>query len=153
MRRAGRFPVATGDIRVDARRELRWAMGGCGLTPDKVAAMTTVLALPEVRAACAASPHPVAATAFDAIVAAARALGGSVQARMLRVALAVDYDGKGKDLTSRRAEFVRTHNDAVRADGRRDVLPESPRAAFEVENELLDSLVTILGAPPERHVS
>ena len=91
MPRDGRFPAPTGDVRADARRELRWAMGGSGLTVDKVTRLRTVLSLPIVSAAMdEVAPERAAVAAFAVIVGAARDLGGSVQARLLRAALGVD---------------------------------------------------------------
>lgn len=149
MDRSGRIPPSTGDPREDARRQLRWAMGGDGLTADKLAAMPAVLTLPVVAAAIAAAPHEQRLVAACMAVAdATRGLGDGVHARLLRAALAVDYAGHAKDLTSRREEFVRTHNDAVRAAGRTDYLAETPRTLLDIENRMLGAAVTLLGAPP-----
>lgn len=147
--RAGRFPAPTGDPRKDAIDQLRWSMGGAGLTVGKVPHMAAVLALPQVAAAVAAVPAPAGpAAALDAVVAAARGLGQGVQARLLRSSLGVDYDGGGRNLTARRAEFLAAHNAAARANGSRAFVGDSPRAAYDVEAEMLGALVTALGAPP-----
>lgn len=146
--RAGQLPKPSGDLRSDAIGELRWAMAGVGLTVDKVPLMQAVLKLPTVSHALnGVSPPARPRVALDALVAAARALGDGLQARMLRNSLAVDYHGDGKDLTERRLAFVRDHNDAVRAAGGRNYLGESARALYDVEQEMLAAMVTGLGAP------
>jgi hypothetical protein len=146
--RTGRLPAATGDLRTDAIAELRWAMGGAGLTVGKVPHLTAVSRLPRV----AETVNGVSAAARPAevhrvLVEAARDLGNGVQARLLRSSLAVDYAGAGRNLTARRAEFVAAHNTAARATGSRTFVGDSPRAAYDVEAEMLGALVTALGAP------
>lgn len=134
MNRLGRLRPPTGDVRQDAISELRWTMAGEGLTADKLAVLPAVLDLPVVRAALAGVPveHRPAA-AFRSVVAATRALGGSVDARLLRTALGVDYDGDARNLTERRAAFGWVGD---------------PRTLYERERKMLEALVTVLGAPP-----
>ena len=132
MARLGR-PTPTGDLRHDAIAELRWSMAGEGLTADKVTTMRAVLALPGVASAVAGVPAPGRPAAACAAVAdAARSLGGSVDARLLRAALAVDYAGDARNLTERRAEFSWLGD---------------PRTLFARERKMLGVLVTTLGAP------
>lgn len=146
--RAGRLPERTGEVRADALRQLRWAMGGDGLTVDKVPLMSAVLELPGVAAALRGVPDPSApAVALEVVRTAARSLGETVHARLLRTSLAIDYTGDAKDLTARRTEFVTAHNDAARANGGRNVLGETSRAVYDVEQRMLGALVTALGAP------
>jgi hypothetical protein len=141
--------VPTGDVWEDARSELRWAMAGTGLTADKLATMPAVLSLPAVRAAVAGeAAQRRLVVACETVADAARRLGDGVHARILRTSLAIDYAGSAKDLTSRRDEFIRVHNDAVRAAGRTDYLGETARSVFEVENKMLNVLLTLLGASP-----
>lgn len=126
-----RLPEATGELRRDAIAELRWAMAGAGLTADKLTAMRAVRSLPAVAAALAGVPavrQP--ATALDVVVAAARSLGGSVDARLLRSALGVDYTGDARNLTERRAEFGWVGD---------------PRTLYDRERKMLGALVTTLG--------
>lgn len=144
--RLGRLQERTGDLRADAIGELRWGTSGAGLTLEKLVVMESVLRLPGIVAALdGVEPAAAPGVAFDALVAAIRGLGESPHARILRNALAVDYRGAGKDLTARRAEFVREHN-AVADD--RNALPETARALYAIEQHMIESLVTALGAPP-----
>jgi tetratricopeptide (TPR) repeat protein len=146
--RLGRLPPSTGDLRSDALGELRWAMASTGLTIEKLLVMESVLQLPVIAAALdGVEPAAAPRAALDALMTAARGLGDGPQARLLRNALAIDYDGSGKDLTARRIEFVRNHNDAARAAGSRNFLPETTRALYAIEQQVLESLVTALGAP------
>ncbi|HVF06307.1 MAG TPA: hypothetical protein VNA20_15805 [Frankiaceae bacterium] len=146
--RTGRLPARSGELRVDAIAQLRWSMGGAGLTVDKVALMPAVLDLPVVRRVWVQAPESARAkAAYEAVVAAARELGEGVQARFLRNSLAIGYCGSGKNLTARRAEFVAAHNADVRAAGNRNYLGDTARAAYDVEHEMLAALVTLLGAP------
>jgi hypothetical protein len=149
MNRSGKLPPPSGDAWEDARRELRWAFAGAGLTPDKLASMPAVMALPVVRAAVAGGPADRRlVTACETVADAARGLGDGIHARVLRSSLAVDYNGTAKDLTARRDEVIRQHNESVRAAGRNDYLGESPRAVFDIENKMLSTLLTVLGASP-----
>jgi hypothetical protein len=149
MNRSGKLPPPSGDPWEDARRELRWAFAGAGLTPDKLASMPAVMALPQVRAAVAGVPADRRlVTACEAVADAARGLGDGIHARVLRTSLAVDYHGTAKDLTARRDEVIRQHNESVRAAGRSDYLGESPRAVFDIENKMLSTLLTVLGGSP-----
>jgi hypothetical protein len=123
-------------------------MGGAGLTVDKVPHMSALLALPQVASGVAAVPEAARpAAAWRVVVAAARDLGQGVQARLLRSSLGVDYDGAGRNLTARRAEFLAAHNATARATGSRTFVGDSARAAYDVETEMLGALVTVLGAP------
>jgi hypothetical protein len=134
MRRLATLRAPTGDPRRDALAELRWAMAGEGLTADKVAVLRAVVDLPAVRDAVAGVPathRPVAA--FHAIVAAARGLGESVDARLLRAALGIGYDGDARNLTERRASFGWVGD---------------PRTLYDREQKMAEALVTLLGAPP-----
>ena len=147
--RLGRLPEPTGDLRRDAVAELRWGMSGPGLTVERVAVMTAVRRLPVVAAALdGVAPAAAPRIAIETIAAAARDLGDGLHARLLRNALAVGYDGPGKDLTARRVEFVQAHNAAARAAGTRNLLPETSRALYALEQHMLEALVTTLGAPP-----
>src|SRR4051794_20972412 len=99
--RLGKFPTATGDVRADSIRELRWAMAGEGLTPDKLRMMQSTLALPLLRASQSDVPEgawPV--RAYGVICDAARGLGGGLPARALRSALAIDYAGAARNLSA-----------------------------------------------------
>jgi tetratricopeptide (TPR) repeat protein len=147
--RLGRLPQRTGDPRADAVRELRWAMGGAGLTIEKLLVMDAVRALPGVVAAAAgAEPEAAPRVELDAVVGAVRDLGDGLRARLLRNALAIDYGGTAKDLTERRNDFVREHNDAARAAGSRNLLPETARALYQIEQQVIEELVTALGTLP-----
>lgn len=147
--RVGRLPVRGGDLRTDAIAQLRWAMAGAGLTVDKVALMSAVRDLPVVAEATSAAPSPSRpAAAYDAVVAAANDIGDGLHARMLRNALGIGYRGSGKNLTARREEFAAEHNAAVREAGGKNYVPDTTRAAYTVEQEMLGALVTALGAPP-----
>jgi len=129
--RLGKFPKATGDVRTDSMRELRWAMSGEGLTPDKLPLMNATLSLPVVRAALASVPEgrwPV--RAYDMVCESARSLGGGLPARALRSALAIDYAGTARNLSDRRAEFS----------DQRD-----PHTLYYIEQRMLGALVTALG--------
>jgi len=129
--RLGKFPKATGDVRTDSMRELRWAMSGEGLTPDKLPLMNATLSLPVVRAALASVPEgrwPV--RAYDMVCESARSLGGGLPARALRSALAIDYAGTARNLSDRRAEFS----------DQRD-----PHTLYYIEQRMLAALVTALG--------
>ncbi|HWL36382.1 MAG TPA: hypothetical protein VNQ77_09315 [Frankiaceae bacterium] len=131
--RLGTLPKATGDARRDAIAELRWSMAGEGLTADKLTWMPAVRALPAVAAAVAGiAPAGQPAVAYGVIADAARALGGSVDARLLRTALGIDYDGDARNLTERRAAFGWVGD---------------PRTIFDRERKMLGALVTTLGAP------
>ena len=126
-------PEPTGDLRRDAIAELRWSMAGEGLTVDKITTMRAVPALPVVAAATAAVAEPGRpAAAYAAVADAARSLGGSVDARLLRTALGVDYAGDARNLTERRAGFAWVGD---------------PRTLFARERKMLGVLVTTLGAP------
>ena len=134
MRRLGTLRSRTGDPRLDAIAELRWCVAGEGLTADKLAVLPAVLGLPAVRAATEGVPvagRP--AVALGAVVAAARALGGSLDARLLRTALGIDYEGDARNLTERRAVFGWVGE---------------PRTLYDRERKMLEALVTLLGAPP-----
>lgn len=145
--REGRLPRRTGDVRQDAIRELRWAMGGAGLTIDKVPLMTAVQELPEVAtAARGVESSQVPAAMLAVLVRALEGLGDALHARLLRNSLGIGYDGDAKDLTARRLEFVTAHNDAARRAGSRNVLAETPRAIYDLEQRMLGALVTALGA-------
>jgi tetratricopeptide (TPR) repeat protein len=147
--RLGRLPARTGDPRADAVSQLRWAMAGAGLTIEKLLVMDAVRGLPVVAAAVsAADPDAAPRVALDAVVGAVRDLGDGLYARLLRNALAVDYSGSAKDLTGRRVDFVREHNDAARAAGSRNVRPETARALYDIEQRVIEQLVTALGVPP-----
>ncbi len=148
MNRAGRFPPPTGDPHRDAVRELRWAMGGAGLTLDKLPLMTSVLSLPLVRTALQdVAPEYLPQAGFDTVAGTARRLGDTLHARILRTALAVDYAGDGKDLTARRLEFTRRHNETARQRGDANEIGESMRTIYAAEQRMLDALVTALGVP------
>lgn len=126
-------PEPTGDLRRDAIAELRWSMAGEGLTADKMATMRAVPLLPGVAAAVATVPAPGRpAASYAAVADAARSLGASVDARLLRTALAIDYAGDARNLTERRAEFTWVGD---------------PRTLFERERKMLGVLATTLGAP------
>jgi tetratricopeptide (TPR) repeat protein len=147
--RLGRLPAPTGDPRADAVNELRWATGGAGLTIEKLVEMKAVQRLPAVAEALAGLPErDVPRVAFEVVAAAARDLGDAPHARIMRNALAIGYAGDGKDLTARRAELVREHNDAARRGDGRNLLPETARALYTIEQQVLTALVTALGAPP-----
>ncbi len=141
--------MPSGDLRADAVQELRWSMAGPGLTLDKLATMESVLALPVLAAAMRRSgDQPALVSAYDALCDASRRLGNALHPRVLRNALGVDYDGDAKDLTARRMEFIRRHNDAEQSGG--NVIGESPRALYDIEARMLDALVTRLGAPVDQ---
>ena len=129
--RLGKFPTPTGDMRADSLRELRWAMSGEGLTPDKLQLMHSTLSLPAVQAALTDVPEgsrPL--RAYEVICDAARALGGGLPARALRSALAIDYAGAARNLSDRRAELA-DHRD--------------PHTLYYIEQRMLAALVTALG--------
>jgi hypothetical protein len=131
--RLGTLPKSTGEARRDAIAELRWSMAGEGLTADKLTWMPAVRALPAVAAAIAGvDPARQPTVAYGVLADAARALGGSVDARLLRTALGVDYDGDARNLTERRAAFGWVGD---------------PRTIFDRERKMLGALVTTLGAP------
>ena len=146
--RTGRFPEPTGDPRVDAMKQLRWAMSGRGLSIDKLTLMDAVRALPAVAAVLdGADDDAVPRIAYDVVTAAARDLGDGLHARLLRTSLAIGYAGSAKDLTARRLEFVAGHNKTARAEGSRNLLPETERAVLNREDQVLQALVTALSAP------
>lgn len=129
--RLGKFPKATGDVRADSMRELRWAMSGEGLTPDKLSLMRSTMALPVVRTGLDdVSEAMWAKRGYDVICDAARALGGGLPARALRSALAIDYAGTARNLSDRRAELG-DHRD--------------PHTLYYIEQRMLGALVTALG--------
>ncbi|MDQ1699809.1 MAG: hypothetical protein QOG34_1672, partial [Frankiaceae bacterium] len=129
--RLGKFPTSTGDVREDSLRELRWAMSGEGLTPDKLQLMRATLSLPVVRAALAnVAEDARPARGYEVIRDAARALGGGLPARALRSALAIDYTGDARNLSDRRIEL---------ADQR------DPHTLYYIEQRMLGALVTALG--------
>lgn len=133
MGRLGSLPRPTGQLRRDAIAELGWSMAGEGLTADKLTTMPAVRALPavaDVVADVAEAKQP--AVAYDVVAAAARSLGGSVDARLLRNALGIDYDGDARNLTERRAAFGWVGD---------------PRTIYDRERKMLGALVTTLGAP------
>ncbi len=136
-------PPPAGDPRADAVAELRWAMSGPGLSPDKLPLLKTVLSLPVLLAAMErAEGRPAMVAAYEAVADAARQLGNTPDARLLRAGLAVDYGGDARHLTLRRAEFRDQHN----ASGSPSVLPDSDRSLYDVETRMLGALVTLLGA-------
>jgi tetratricopeptide (TPR) repeat protein len=129
--RLGKFPKATGDVRADSMRELRWAMSGEGLTPDKLPLMQSTLSLPAVRAALRDVPESESPIrAYDVICDSARSLGGGLPAQALRSALAIDYAGGARNLSDRRAELA-DHRD--------------PHTLYYIEQRMLGALVTALG--------
>ncbi len=129
--RLGKFPSATGDLRTDAVRELRWAMAGEGLTPDKLRVMEAVLELPVVADAIAGVPDSRRPTvAYGVVADAARALGASLPQQVLRTALAIDYEGQARNLTERRALYT-SFRDA--------------HTLYYIEQRMLEALVTALG--------
>ena len=133
MRRLGNLPKPTGELRRDAIAELRWSMAGEGLTADKLTTMNAVRALPAVADSVAGVPDAKQpAVAYAAVADAARSLGRSVDARLLRAALGIDYDGDARNLTERREEFGWVGD---------------PRTIFDRERKMLGVLVTTLGAP------
>lgn len=133
--RIGRLPPSTGDLRTDAIAELRWARRGEGLTVDKLTQMPAVLDLPVVREALAGVPEARRpAAAYRAVREAARALGNSLHARMLRAALGIDDESGARNLSERRAQF-KSFNEA--------------RTIYDVENRMVDALVTALGGLAE----
>ncbi len=135
MRRLGTLRPPSGDARQDAIAALRWCMAGEGLTADKLSVLPPVLELPVVRAAVAtAPPHHAPVVACRAVVDAARSLGGSVDARLLRTALGIDYEGDARNLTERRAAYGWVGD---------------PRTLFDRECKMLEALVTLLGMPPD----
>ncbi len=136
MERLGRFPARTGDARADAVAQLRWSMGGAGLTAEKLLRMPDVLALPTVRVALAGLPaEQVAQAAYDAVANGARQMGNGLRERLLRAGLAIDYAGDRTDLTGRRAEFE-------------EVSGRTARSLYQYEQSMLEALVTRLGIPP-----
>ena len=146
--RSGRLHEPTGDLRADAIGELRRAMAGAGLTIEKLLVMESVLRLPEVaRATEGADRSALLRVALDTVVTAANELEG-LRGRILRNALAIGYGGSGKDLTARRLEFIRDHNDAARRTGSRNFVAETTRALYTTEQQMIEALVTALGAPP-----
>lgn len=134
MRRMDRLPEPTGDLRADALAQLQWAMAFEGLTADKLSVMPAVLELPVVHNATADVPQAARlVSACRAIVEAARELGDSLHARILRTALAIDCDSDARNLTARRREF--------------DFVGDL-RTIRGIETRMLEALVTALGAPP-----
>ncbi len=135
----GRFPEPTGDVRLDAARQLRWAMGGAGLTVDKLARMSAVLGLPAIRDAMDGVPPEFGPqAAYEALQQAVRALGDGPQARALRSALGIDYAGNGKDLGGRRREFIELNDMAA-----------TERTMYSMERRMAGALLIALGAPPD----
>lgn len=148
--RAGRFPARTEDVRADAIRELRWAMAGAGLTVDKLSMMSAVVELPAVARAVAGAPPPDRpAIVMRVLTSAVDGLGDGLHARVLRNSLGLGYVGAAKDLTARRVEFVTSHNAAAREERSRNLLGETTRAVYEIEQQMLGALVTSLGALPD----
>lgn len=147
--RLGKLQARTGDPRADAIAELRWGMAGAGLTIEKLAEMEAVRRLPVIAASLSGVPHAARPkVAYDALCEAVRALGDGLYARFFRNSLAVDYSGAAKDLTARRDQYVQAHNDEAGRNDSRNVLPLTNRAHHKIEQKMLESLVTALGAPP-----
>jgi tetratricopeptide (TPR) repeat protein len=122
-------------------------MAGAGLTAEKLRVMDAVRRLPVVAAELdGVAPHAVPRVACEVLCAALRDLGDGVHARLLRTAFGIDYAGSAKDLTARRLEFVAAHNAAERAARSRNVLPSTPRALYAIEQQMLEAVVTALGA-------
>ena len=133
MARLGNLPPPTGDLRRDAIAELRWSMAGEGLTADKLTTMPAVRALPAVADVIADAPAAKQpAIAHEVVAEAVRSLGGSVDARLLRTALGIDYEGDARNLTERRVAFGWVGD---------------PRTIYDRERKMLGVLVTTLGAP------
>ena len=129
-----RLPEPTGDLRTDALAQLRWAMAFEGLTADKLSVMPAVLKLPVVHDATVDVPQAGRlVSAYRTVVEAARELGDSLHARILRTALAIDCDSDARNLTARRREF--------------DFVGDL-RTIRGIETRMLEALVTALGAPP-----
>ena len=98
----------TRSIETKLHEELRGLRRGAGLSLAKLRACKTLLKLPIVQAASAASNVGPAQAAFDLLESAAKNVAGR-PGKALRFAWAVDFEGKAEDLGGRRTAASRTY--------------------------------------------